>query len=108
MVQIYKHGLRVGVKPGRSVSAGPTFQGTQHIPSFLEFPTSALFSNFLKFFLHVKEHHLYFHEKMVLNYDSYLQEWKGAGVSFCFLHSTHLHRRHIIMFYGRILTYGLV
>lgn len=54
MVQIYKHGLRTGVKPGRSVSAGPTFQGTRHIPSLLEFPTSALFSNFLKGFVHIK------------------------------------------------------
>lgn len=60
MVQIDKRGLRIGVKTGRSVSAGPTFQGTWHILSLLHFPTSALFSNFLKTFLHVKELHLYF------------------------------------------------
>lgn len=71
----------IGVKRGKTVT---TVQLSKELSvfSFLHFLTSAVFSNFLKGFLHLKEHHLNFyeHKKMVFNDGSCLQEWKGAGV----------------------------
>lgn len=101
MVQIGKHGLRIEVRTGRSVSSGPTFQVTWHILSSYTLPHLLSFLISLKVFCMSRN--------SIISIFMNVKRWcwimtavprsrKVQEAHYASFHSTHLHRRHIIMF----------